>query len=151
MDSKPGSQSSPRNTADVQAAQEGLPQEAPLSSCAETITCSQAACLFCKARQFSDAGSYYKHAEGSNLRKRNMAWGEVSPRDASCRLRLHLVTSSVPKAAGKSTFLEEASPSVTPLWEADLHVSPRTCLLDDVLESPWQMADDVWQVGRGRL
>lgn len=71
-----------------------------------------------------------------------MAWGEVSPRDASCRL---------PKAAGKSTFLEEASPSVTPLWEAELHVSPRTHLLDDVPESPWQMADDVWQVGRGRL
>lgn len=80
-----------------------------------------------------------------------MAWGEVSPRDATCRLGLHLVTSPVPKAAGKSTFLEEASPSVTPCGKQTSMYPPRTHLLDDVLEARWRMADDVWQVGGGRL
>lgn len=76
-----------------------------------------------------------------------MAWGEVSPRDATCRLQLHLVS----KAAGKSTFLEEASPSVTPCGKQTSMYPPRTHLLDDVLEARWRMADDVWQVGGGRL
>lgn len=101
----------------MQAAQEGLSHELTFSSCAETITCSQEACLLCKTRQFSDVGSYDKHAKESNLKKRNMPRGEVSPKDASCKLRFHLVTSFVPKAAGKSTFLQEASPSVTPCGE----------------------------------
>lgn len=61
------SQSYPPWTASLEAckvlwteltAQEGMSQEAALSSFAETIICSQDTCLLCKARQFSDAGNY---------------------------------------------------------------------------------------------
>lgn len=50
-------------------------------------------------------------------RKETHHRGGGSPKDANCKLRIYLVTSFVPKAAGKSAFLEGASPSVIPVGQ----------------------------------
>lgn len=124
----------------MQAAQEGLSHELTFSSCAETITCSQEACLFCKTRQFSDVGSYDKHAKESNLKKRNM-----SPKEG--QLQTEIPPSDFLRAKGCwEEHIPPRSQSICdPLWGAELHVSPRTHLLEDVLEARWQMADGVWR------
>lgn len=72
-------------------------------------------------------------------RKETCLRGKVSPKDAHCKLGLHLVIAFVPKAAGEHTPSRSHS-ACYPWWETDFHLSPRTHLFDEVLEVQWQMA-----------